>query len=43
MLRPNRFFVLLTIIFITTILLAACATPTAEPPVARGTSSRRTR
>jgi len=34
MLRPNRFFVLLTIIFITTILLAACATPTAEPPVA---------
>ncbi len=34
MLRPNRFFVLLTIIFITTILLAACATPTAEPPAA---------
>ena len=37
MLRPNRFFVLLTTIFITTILLAACAapsTPTAEQPQA---------
>lgn len=34
MLRPNRFFILLTTIFIATILLAACATPTTEPPAA---------
>lgn len=34
MLRPNRFFILLTTIFIATILIAACATPTTEPPAA---------